>query len=249
MIDLALGPAGRASRTGPARRGGDRGAAEVDGSSGRGAGAAGAATEVSPEKSMLRPPKRLGRIRRLASPPRASPVDAPAVQCAVCSLTQVYHDAHTPREYRDGRRRASQRRAAAGSGVAPPSSSSCSRCSSQTSLTLNRMCCAPASASSPKRSTTWRRRLRRRRRRRGSIADRPGAWSARSRRTAARRPRSAPCSTCHLWWIFSGPPKTFVASAYCATRRSVFCSPPPPIMIGTRGREIDCGELSSRVGW
>ena len=47
-----------------------------------------------------------------------------------------------------------------------------------------------------------------------------------------------------MWWIVSGPPKTLVASAYCATRRSVFCSPPPPIMIGDRGRLIDWGEFS-----
>ena len=42
-----------------------------------------------------------------------------------------------------------------------------------------------------------------------------------------------------------GPPKTLHASAYCATSRRVFFSPPPPTMIGTRGRLIDCGELSS----
>src|SRR5450756_1229153 len=37
----------------------------------------------------------------------------------------------------------------------------------------------------------------------------------------------------------SGPPKTFVASPYWATRRSVFFSPPPPIMIGTRGQLLN----------
>ena len=52
-----------------------------------------------------------------------------------------------------------------------------------------------------------------------------------------------------MWAIASGPPKTFVASAYWATRRSVFRSPPPPIMIGTRGREIDCGEFIRRMAW
>ena len=49
-----------------------------------------------------------------------------------------------------------------------------------------------------------------------------------------------------------GPPNTLVASAYCATRRSVFCSPPPPIMIGGRGRLIACGRVqqpASRATW
>ena len=40
-----------------------------------------------------------------------------------------------------------------------------------------------------------------------------------------------------------------VASAYWATRRSVFFSPPPPIMIGTLGRDSDCGELSRCLAW
>ena len=77
------------------------------------------------------------------------------------------------------------------------------------------------------------------------------AWSvlARSRRSRARSVRSARAGPRTCGRSAVGPPKTFVASAYWATSRSVFCSPPPPIMIGTRGREIDWGELSSRSAW
>ena len=45
-----------------------------------------------------------------------------------------------------------------------------------------------------------------------------------------RRSTSTLCATS------SGPPKMLHASAYCATRRSVFRSPLPPIMIRGRGR-------------
>ena len=67
--------------------------------------------------------------------------------------------------------------------------------------------------------------------------------------SSGSRPTSSQCrrSTSNLWWIAVGPPKTFAASAYWATRRSVFFSPPPPTMIGGRGRVIDWGELRSRV--
>ena len=61
---------------------------------------------------------------------------------------------------------------------------------------------------------------------------RSGASTARSPRGRARRRRSAvedarTCGRC-----FSGEPKTLQASAYWATSRRVFRSPPPPIMIG-----------------
>jgi len=39
---------------------------------------------------------------------------------------------------------------------------------------------------------------------------------------------------------------TWAACAYCATIRSVFRSPPPPIRIGGWGRCTDCGELRVR---
>ncbi len=51
----------------------------------------------------------------------------------------------------------------------------------------------------------------------------------------------------YLWRRVSGSPNTLVASPYWATMRSVFRSPPPPIMIGTRGRLMACGEFRSRV--
>ena len=63
------------------------------------------------------------------------------------------------------------------------------------------------------------------------------------------RPTAAQCSAriAYLRAMPSGDPKTLQASAYWATSRSVFFSPPPPIMIGTLGRDSDCGELSSRL--
>ena len=38
-----------------------------------------------------------------------------------------------------------------------------------------------------------------------------------------------------------------MASAYWATRRRVFFSPPPPTMIGTRGRDSDCGRVEQAL--
>ena len=69
--------------------------------------------------------------------------------------------------------------------------------------------------------------------------------------SSGSRPTAAQCSrsTSYLWWIVSGPPNTLHASAYWATSRRVFRSPPPPIMIGGRGREMDCGEFMSRPAW
>ncbi len=160
-----------------------------------------------------------------------------------------------------------KRRAAAGRPSQPSfrSSGNTSRPSismtlgSQGSRTEKITCWAPASESSPKRSTTcaglspwpppcdplW------------PAAGAPPLLPATARRTLWRVERSissgslptaAQCSrsTSYLWWIVCGPPNTLQASAYCATSRRVFRSPPPPIMIGGRGREIDWGELSSR---
>ena len=42
---------------------------------------------------------------------------------------------------------------------------------------------------------------------------------------------------------------TLQASAYLATSRSVFLSPPPPTMIGGRGGCRGCGELSVSASW
>ena len=44
-------------------------------------------------------------------------------------------------------------------------------------------------------------------------------------------------------------PKTLHASAYRATSRSVFFSPPPPIMIGGRGRLSGGGMHSVSASW
>ena len=60
-----------------------------------------------------------------------------------------------------------------------------------------------------------------------------------SSRSRARPLRSGRRASSYLRGMPSGPPKTLHASPYWATSRSVFCSPPPPTMIGTRGREID----------
>ncbi len=67
------------------------------------------------------------------------------------------------------------------------------------------------------------------------------AGRGRPRRNA--RPGSRTCGRCPR-----ATRRRCVASAYWATSRRVFFSPPPPIMIGTLGRDSDCGELSSRVG-
>ena len=76
-------------------------------------------------------------------------------------------------------------------------------------------------------------------------------WSVERSISSGSRPTAAQCSAriAYLRAIASGDPKTLQASAYWATRRSVFFSPPPPIMIGTLGRDSDCGELSRRVAW
>ena len=54
---------------------------------------------------------------------------------------------------------------------------------------------------------------------------------------AGSRPTSAQCARriSSLWATISGVPKTFHMSACWATMRSVFRSPPPPIMIGRCG--------------
>lgn len=53
--------------------------------------------------------------------------------------------------------------------------------------------------------------------------------------------------------VASGPAprgaKTLQASAYFATRRSVFRSPPPPTMIGGCGCRSGCGELIVSASW
>ena len=76
-------------------------------------------------------------------------------------------------------------------------------------------------------------------------------WSVECSISSGSRPTAAQCSAriAYLRAMPSGDPKTLLASAYWATRRRVFFSPPPPIMIGTLGRDSDCGELSSRSAW
>ena len=54
-------------------------------------------------------------------------------------------------------------------------------------------------------------------------------------------------STSSLWATSSGPPKMLHASAYCATSRSVFRSPLPPIMIRGRG-ELTGMRAAQRLG-
>ena len=109
------------------------------------------------------------------------------------------------------------------------------------------MCCAPASARSPNRSMMR------------SIDSRPPPpgstgsmfWSVDRSISSGSRPTSRQCwrRISYLRAIASGDPKTLHASAYWATSRRVFFSPPPPTMIGTRGREMDWGELSRRSAW
>ena len=119
-------------------------------------------------------------------------------------------------------------------------------CGSETSRALKITCCAPASESSPNRSTTC-----------AGVSPAPvvglelhglerraldlGGIAADRRAVLAR--------IAYLRGSASGAPKTLHASAYWATRRSVFRSPPPPIMIGGRGRVIACGrvEQAARV--
>src|SRR5437588_10183772 len=51
--------------------------------------------------------------------------------------------------------------------------------------------------------------------------------------------------TCILWATVSGSPKVFEILAYCATRRNVTFSPPPPSKIGM-GLRIDLGVQTSQ---
>ena len=74
------------------------------------------------------------------------------------------------------------------------------------------------------------------------------APSARSRRRAGRGARNARAGRRAWRATNSGErPKRLQASAYWATSRRVFRSPPPPTRIGIRGRLIDCGELMTWV--
>src|SRR5260370_40655120 len=51
--------------------------------------------------------------------------------------------------------------------------------------------------------------------------------------------------TCILWATVGGPPKVFEIFAYCATRRNVTFSPPPPSKIGM-GLRIGLGAHTSQ---
>ena len=76
-------------------------------------------------------------------------------------------------------------------------------------------------------------------------------WSVDRSISSGSRPIVAQCSAriAYLRANALRRPEHVGASAYCATMRRVFFSPPPPIMIGTLGRDSDCGELSSRSAW
>src|SRR5438067_12180616 len=52
-------------------------------------------------------------------------------------------------------------------------------------------------------------------------------------------------STCILWATVGGSPKVLEIVAYCATRRNVIFSPPPPSKIGM-GLRLDLGAHTSQ---